>query len=54
VTVPPKALFSRKGIWIAGLVLLGIAVGFVVLSKRRSRTTPHASLITYSLDHDKK
>jgi hypothetical protein len=57
VAVPPRNFFSSKGVWIAGLVLVllgGIAAVFVALSKRRSRTTPQGSLITYSLDRDKK
>jgi hypothetical protein len=41
-------------IWIAGVVLAGVMFGFALLLLRRSRATPHASLITRSLDREKR
>jgi hypothetical protein len=40
----------HKQIWIAGVVLAGIVLGFALLLLRRSRAKAHASLITRSLD----
>jgi hypothetical protein len=54
VVAPAGSPFGRKNIWIAGVVLAGVMLGFALLLLRRSRATPHASLITRSLDREKK
>ena len=52
--VPAETLVSHKSIWIAGLVLAGVAIGFAFLVLRRSRPAPGASLITRSFEREKK
>jgi len=52
--VPPGTFISHKTAWLAGLVLAAAAFGFGLLALRRSRATPHASLITRSLDREKR
>ncbi len=54
VAVPPQTFFGRTGLWLAGLILLAAVVGFVWLALRRGRATAQASLITRSLDRQKK
>ena len=54
VTDPAASFLSQKTTWIAGLLLLGAAFGFSWMALRRSRATPHASLITRSLDRQSK
>jgi hypothetical protein len=48
--VPAEALARHKSIWIAGLLLAGVATCFAVLLLRRSRAAPQASLITRSFE----
>ena len=52
--VPPGTFLSHKSVWSVGLVLAGVAIGFGLLTLSRSRATPHASLITRSLDREKR
>lgn len=54
VVAPAKNFLSQKTTWVAGVLLLGVALGFGWLALRRSRATPHASLITRSLDREKR
>jgi hypothetical protein len=54
VAAPSETVFNRTGILIAGVVLLLVALGLVYALMRRSRTTAQASLITRSMDRDKK
>jgi hypothetical protein len=51
--MPSGSFFSGKLIWIAGLILLGGAMGVVVLLLRRPRAAPPVSLITRSLEREK-
>jgi len=53
VADPAGSFLSRKTTWIGGMFLLGAAFGFG-WALRRLRATPHASLITRSLDHKKE
>jgi hypothetical protein len=52
--VPRGTLVSWPIILIVGLVLAGVAVGFVVLFRRRSHAAPGASLITQSFERKNK
>jgi hypothetical protein len=52
--VPDGTLASHKTIWVAGLVLAVVAVGFTILLLRRSRAATGASLITRSLERKNK
>jgi len=52
--MPPGSFFSGKIIWIAGLILVAGAMGVVVLLLRRPRAAPPVSLITRSLEREKK
>ena len=52
--VSPGTFLSHKSVWSVGLVLAGVAIGFGLLTLSRSRATPHASLITRSLDREKR
>jgi len=54
VATPPKSDFNLAGMVLAGLALLAVALAALYLLVRRSRTSAHASLITRSMDHDKK
>jgi hypothetical protein len=54
VATPSETVFNRAGILIAGVVLLLVALGLVYALTRRSRTAPRVSLITRSMDRDKK
>lgn len=54
MATPSETVFNRTGILIAGMVLLLVALGLVYALMRRSRTTAQASLITRSMDRDKK
>jgi len=54
VATPAESFLSQKTTWIAGVLLLGAAFGFGWLALRRSRAEPHASLITRSLDREKR
>jgi hypothetical protein len=54
VVAPAGSPLSHKNIWLAGVVLAGVMLGFALLLLRRSRAMPHASLITRSLDREKK
>jgi len=52
--VPAETLVRNRSIWIAGLVLAGVAISFAVLLLRRSRAEPKISLITRSFEREKK
>lgn len=52
--VPPGTLVGWPIIWIAGLVLAVVAIGFVILLRRRSHAAPGASLITQSFERKNK
>jgi hypothetical protein len=54
VATPSETIFNRTGILIAGMVLLLVALGLVYALTRRSRTPTQVSLITRSMDRDKK
>jgi len=54
VVTPARNFLSQKTTWVAGVLLLGVAFGFGWLALRRSRAAPHASLITRSLDREKR
>jgi hypothetical protein len=54
VATSPKSGFNVAGMVLAGLALLAVALAALYLLVRRSRTSAHASLITRSMDHDKK
>jgi hypothetical protein len=47
-------LVRNRSIWIAALVLAGVAISFALLLLRRSRATAGASLITQSFERKKK
>jgi uncharacterized membrane protein len=47
-------LARNRSIWIAALVLAGVAIGLAFLLLRRSRTAPAASLITRSFERKNK
>jgi hypothetical protein len=52
--VPAGTLVGWPIIWIAGLVLAGVAIGLVILLRRRSHAAPGASLITQSFERKNK
>jgi hypothetical protein len=52
--VPAETLVGHASIWIAGLVLAGVAISFVFLLRRRARATQGASLITQSFERKNK
>ena len=52
--IPTETLVGRAGVWIAGLVLAGVAISFVFLLRRRARATQGASLITQSFERKNK
>ena len=52
--VPSETLVRHTSIWIAGLVLAGVAISFVFVLRRRARATPGASLITQSFERKNK
>ncbi len=54
VATPSETVFEFAGILIAGVALLVVVLGLAYALKRRSRTTLQASLITRSMDRDKK
>jgi hypothetical protein len=54
VAMPAQSLSSRKSIWIGALALMAVALALIFVVSRRSRQASHASLITSSLDRDKK
>jgi hypothetical protein len=47
-------LIGRASIWIAGLLLAGVAISFVFLLRRRTRAAPGSSLITQSFERKNK
>jgi hypothetical protein len=51
---PAGTLVGWPIIWIAGLVLAVVAIGFVILLRRRSHAAPGASLITQSFERKNK
>ena len=52
--VPAETLVRHRSIWIAGLVLAGVAAGFAFLLLRRSGPAAGASLITRSIERENK
>jgi hypothetical protein len=54
VAVPPTAPTHRKNLWLAAVALISALVGLGFLLGRRTRPVPHASLITRSLEREKK
>lgn len=54
VATPSETVFNRTGVLIAAAVLLLVALGLVYALMRRSRTPAQVSLITRSMDRDKK
>jgi hypothetical protein len=52
--VPAESLIGRASIWIAGLLLAGVAISFVFLLRRRTRAAPGSSLITQSFERKNK
>jgi hypothetical protein len=54
VATPGESFLGQKSVWVTSLVLLAAVLGFGWLALRRSRATPHASLITRSLERQKK
>ena len=52
--LPAETLARNRNIWIAALVLAGVAIGFAFLLLRRSRAAAGASLITRSLERRNK
>jgi hypothetical protein len=51
---PAQSFLSQRTTWIAGAFLAAAACAFAWRSLRRSRSAPHGSLITRSLDTDRK
>ena len=54
VATPSETVFKFTGILIAGVALLVVMLGLVYAFMRRSRTPAQVSLITRSMDRDKK
>jgi hypothetical protein len=54
MATPSETIFNRTGILIASVVLLLVTLGLVYALMRRSRPPPQISLITRSMDRDKK
>ena len=54
VAAPAESFLSHKTNWVAGVLLAAVVAGFGWLALRRYRATPHASLITRSLDREKR
>ena len=54
VVVPPGTFLSQNAAWLAGIALLAAAIGFGLMSLRRTRSRTDASLITRSLDRHKR
>jgi hypothetical protein len=52
--VPAETLVSHASLWIAGLVLAGVAISLVFLLRRRAHATQGASLITQSFERKNK
>ena len=52
--VPAESLLRSRNIWTVGIPLAILAVGFTFLLVRRSHAGPQASLITRSIERDKK
>ena len=52
--VPAGTLVGWPFIWIVGLVLAVVVIGFVILLRRRSHAAPGASLITQSFERKNK
>jgi hypothetical protein len=52
-TQPEKSFDPKNMLFIGGAILV-LAIALFVLLQRRARATPHASLITRSMDQDKK
>jgi hypothetical protein len=54
VAVPPAGFIRRKGVMVAGALLIGATLGLALLLRRRARAADHVSLITHSLEREKK
>ena len=54
VVVPPQSHLGRRTVWIAGFILAGALLTLAALMLCRSRPASHGSLITRSLECDKK
>jgi hypothetical protein len=54
VATPSETVFKFTGILIAGVALLVVMLGLGYAFMRRSRTPAQVSLITRSMDRDKK
>lgn len=54
LAVPPEPASSRLGLLVIGLAVLLLAGGLLLVMQRRSRAAAQASLITRSMDHDRK
>jgi hypothetical protein len=52
--VPAETLVSHASLWIAGLVLAGVAISLVFVLRRRAHATQGASLITQSFERKNK
>jgi hypothetical protein len=52
--VPAGTLVGWPFIWIVGLVLAVVVIGFVILLRRRFHAAPGASLITQSFERKNK
>jgi hypothetical protein len=52
--VAPTSLLKRKELWISVVVFVGATLGLIFLLVRRSRTADRVSLITRSLERQKK
>jgi hypothetical protein len=52
--VPAETLVSHASLWIAGLVLAGVAISFVFLLRRRAHAAHGVSLITQSFERKNK
>jgi hypothetical protein len=54
VAAPTGSFFAQKHIWFTAIALAAVMIGIALLLLRRSRGTPPGSLITRSLDREKK
>jgi len=54
VVVPPQSPLDRRTIWIAGIILVRAFLALAILMLRRLRPASRGSLITHSLERDKK
>jgi hypothetical protein len=52
--VTPRPLLANPLLWLAGAVLVGASLGLVLLLRRRAQALAHTSLITSSIDRQKR